>query len=213
MAASKVGKVTTSGVITEYDSPIAGGYFFGITTGPDGNVWYAGSAANKIGMVTTTGVFSEYDSPTPSGGPVGIIQGSNYDLWYLESDGNNVVRISDPTWVPSTPSPSPSTSTTTTPSDESDGEATLTSTPLTLPDTGNLTLLLPIALAILATGGYIVFDWHRHRRPLREEDPQVKYGISHHLQVVTLPKLRYHIMPPKAATNANQKIPSQLVKK
>ena len=45
---SRIGRITTSGVITEFPVPTAGNPN-GITAGPDGNLWFADYGADKIG--------------------------------------------------------------------------------------------------------------------------------------------------------------------
>jgi len=62
--AGKIGRITTSGVITEYAIPTANSYPYGITTGPDGAVWFTEVNAQKIGRITTDGLVTEY----PAGG-------------------------------------------------------------------------------------------------------------------------------------------------
>ena len=48
----KVGRITTSGTITEFPTPSAPSAPFGIITGPDGNLWFAEDRANKIAFIT-----------------------------------------------------------------------------------------------------------------------------------------------------------------
>jgi hypothetical protein len=48
---SKIGRVTTSGVITEFAIPTAG-YVEGLTAGPDGAIWFAEYQAGKIGRMS-----------------------------------------------------------------------------------------------------------------------------------------------------------------
>lgn len=51
--------------------------------------------------------------------------------------------------------------------------------------------LLPIPLALLAGFVYLVWDWRRHRAPLKAENPNQHYTLWHHIKVVTLPVLSY----------------------
>ena len=48
---NKIGRITTSGAITEYPVPTAGSGPYGITAGPDGALWFADEGANRIGEV------------------------------------------------------------------------------------------------------------------------------------------------------------------
>jgi hypothetical protein len=50
--ANNIGRITTAGVIGEFSIPTAHSHPFGITTGPDGNLWFAETAAGKIGRLT-----------------------------------------------------------------------------------------------------------------------------------------------------------------
>jgi streptogramin lyase len=50
MTSSKVGKITTSGTITEYALPASSGPHE-IAAGPDGNLWFTDYATSKIGTM------------------------------------------------------------------------------------------------------------------------------------------------------------------
>ncbi len=78
-------------------------------------------------------------------------------------------------------------------SDNSSGLGTPASSVLgILPVTGP-TIFIPFALALLTTFAYIVWDWRRHLKPLREQNPQVHYTLPHHIKVVTMPKVQYRL--------------------
>lgn len=62
-----------------------------------------------------------------------------------------------------------------------------------LPETGVPYWFLPVPLALLFTAIYVIYDWRRHRKPLVEQDPSVRYTIWHHLRVVTIPLFKYRI--------------------
>jgi streptogramin lyase len=53
--------------ITELTIPTPGSLPRGITTGPDGRVWFTENAKDKIGAVTPSGMFTEYDLPAGTG--------------------------------------------------------------------------------------------------------------------------------------------------
>jgi virginiamycin B lyase len=42
--------MTPDGVLTEYDVPTSNSVPFGITTGPDNNIWFAENVGNKIAL-------------------------------------------------------------------------------------------------------------------------------------------------------------------
>src|ERR1019366_3520028 len=55
-AASNIGRITTSGSVTEY--PVAAPNS-SITTGPDGALWFTEFGGNKIGRITIGGAVTE----------------------------------------------------------------------------------------------------------------------------------------------------------
>ena len=94
-AAGKVGKITTSGTITEYSlpekefsDPTA------IAVGPDKNLWVTGRV-NHLWRITTSGEITEYTHSLPEklpqteGGPTGITAGPDGNLWI--SDGESMI--------------------------------------------------------------------------------------------------------------------------
>jgi streptogramin lyase len=87
----KIAKITTSGVITEYD--VTGVSPHGITSGPDGNLWFTENNTNKIGKITTSGVITEYVIPTSSSAPEIITSGPDGNLWFTESNTNKIAKI------------------------------------------------------------------------------------------------------------------------
>jgi virginiamycin B lyase len=97
--ANKIGRITTAGVITEFPIPTANSQPNGITTGPDGNLWFAetgtGPGLGGIGRMTTEGVFTEYRLGLTQSQPYGITSGPGGALWYTatERNGNRVGSI------------------------------------------------------------------------------------------------------------------------
>jgi virginiamycin B lyase len=91
--ANKIGRITTSGVITEFPVGSIGLYYGWITAGPDGALWFTESAANKIGRITTAGVLSEFPVPTANSAPTGIALGPDGNLWFSEVSANNIGRV------------------------------------------------------------------------------------------------------------------------
>ena len=82
--------------ITEYGGLTAGSNPYGITTGPDGALWFTEWNAGQIGRIDpTTHAVTEYGGLT-GGGPYGITTGSDGALWFAEYFGNQIGRI-DPT--------------------------------------------------------------------------------------------------------------------
>jgi streptogramin lyase len=61
----------------------------GITTGPDGNLWFTESRGNAIGRITPSGAVTVFALPDPGNLPVGneptdIITGPDGNLWFIE---------------------------------------------------------------------------------------------------------------------------------
>ena len=68
----------------------------GITTGPDGNVWYTGYTGNSIARVTPTGVLTVFPVPTSGSLPYEITTGPDGNLWFTEYTGNKIVKATVP---------------------------------------------------------------------------------------------------------------------
>jgi virginiamycin B lyase len=95
VSAPAVSAGSQAGVFTNYQGTgIAGP--LGLTTGPDGSVWFTNSNNNSIGRITTAGVISNYTDPTISH-PVGIALASDGALWFTNAPGvggtNSIGRI------------------------------------------------------------------------------------------------------------------------
>src|SRR6266496_1784022 len=70
--------VAAAQTVTEF--PIPSGFGSkAITTGPDGNLWFA--EYTKVGRVTPSGVITLYDTPTFSAFNFGIAAGPDGNLW------------------------------------------------------------------------------------------------------------------------------------
>lgn len=89
------------GDITVFTTGYTGGtYFGGITTGPDGNLWFTKqtgpSPQHQIGRMTPTGTYTFFgDEMTvqPGANIEGITAGSDGNLWFTELDTGDVGRI------------------------------------------------------------------------------------------------------------------------
>jgi hypothetical protein len=74
-------KLTTSPFTTSdisIPTPSSGPNPIGITTGPDGNLWFIESNTNKIGRMTPGGAFAEFDAPTLGFSLWGIAAGARH---------------------------------------------------------------------------------------------------------------------------------------
>jgi virginiamycin B lyase len=82
---NSIGRITTSGAISEFPIPTANAGVNGATAGPDGALWFTELSGNKIGRITTQGTITEYPLPTLGGSPVGIAAGPDGALWFVEA--------------------------------------------------------------------------------------------------------------------------------
>jgi virginiamycin B lyase len=85
--AARVGKISPSGAVTEYDVAASDVGIYGITGGPDGNVWFTEFGGNNIGVITPEGRVTEYPIPTRGASPYGIVTGRDGNLWFVEQPG------------------------------------------------------------------------------------------------------------------------------
>jgi virginiamycin B lyase len=89
---SKIGRITTAGVVTEYATPTANSGPFSITVGSDNNLWFTEFNAGKIGKITTAGVITEYTSSSFFR-PWNITSGPDGALWFTDNSSGAVGRL------------------------------------------------------------------------------------------------------------------------
>ena len=90
--AGTIGRLSTSGALTTFSSPSIS-FPDGITSGPDGALWFTNSASNSIGRITTSGVVSNYSDPSVDANPTAITTGPDGALWFTNSGSNSIGRI------------------------------------------------------------------------------------------------------------------------
>jgi virginiamycin B lyase len=91
----KIALLDESATFTEFPLPNAGSEPYGITFGPDGNLWFTeyATGANKIGRYDpSTANFAEFAIPTASALATSIVLGSDGALWFTESGTNRIGR-------------------------------------------------------------------------------------------------------------------------
>jgi streptogramin lyase len=88
---NNIGRITTSGAITEFAALTTNSEPWGITAGPDGNLWFTERAGQNIGRITTQGVITEFVIPNATNCSPDIVAGSDGNLWFTEC--NNIGRI------------------------------------------------------------------------------------------------------------------------
>ena len=80
--------------IAEHAVPTANSSPVGITTGPDGNVWFTEYAVGQIGkMNPSTYAVTEYALPASNSGPDGITAGPDGNIWFTEYNADKIGMI------------------------------------------------------------------------------------------------------------------------
>lgn len=94
-SASKIGRVTTDGMLEEFTvrTETGPGDPQEITAGPDGALWFTESAADRIGLISIGGGVVQFVLPTGGAQPRGIAAGPDGALWFTESAGDKIGRI------------------------------------------------------------------------------------------------------------------------
>lgn len=64
----------------------------GITAGPDGALWFAGSGDFSVWRITTPGVATAYPTPTYGSEVQDVAKVPDGDLWFTEFGGNKIGR-------------------------------------------------------------------------------------------------------------------------
>ena len=82
-------------VVTEFSAGItAGAAPYGITAGPDGNLWFTEEGGNRIGRITPSGVVTEFSAGITANAQLEFITpGPDGNLWFTEQSGNRIGRI------------------------------------------------------------------------------------------------------------------------
>jgi streptogramin lyase len=97
---NRIGRITTSGAVTEFDLPRANVGANDITAGPDGALWFTEYKGNAIGRITTDGKVTEYAIPTANSSPWGIAAGPDGKIWFTEYGADKIGRLDPATAVP-----------------------------------------------------------------------------------------------------------------
>jgi sugar lactone lactonase YvrE len=88
---AQIGRITTTGAITEFPVPGAS-LAAGISAGPDDALWFTQSP-NIIGRMTTAGEVTQFQTPTAASMPTYVVAGPDGALWFTESSANQIGRI------------------------------------------------------------------------------------------------------------------------
>ena len=94
LSANKIGRITSTGVISEFSIPTPDSFPQSIALGADGNLWFTERNVGKIGRITPLGVITEFPIPTPDRYPLSIASGPDGRLWFcLSAAGSRVGRM------------------------------------------------------------------------------------------------------------------------
>lgn len=103
-------RVDAQDTLTITEFPIVNGNTpYGITAGPDGNLWFTEYYGNKIGKITSGGVITMFLIPTSLSSPEGITAGPDGNIWFTENSANKIGRITSSGVITEFPIPSSNT--------------------------------------------------------------------------------------------------------
>ena len=90
---SSTADATTGGpVVSEFETGLTSGVsLWGITSGPDGNLWFTEESHNAVGRITPGAVITEFSAGFPTGSPRGIVTGPDGNLWVAMAGGNGAI--------------------------------------------------------------------------------------------------------------------------
>ncbi len=85
-------------MVTEFTGGVTPGFSFdsepfGITAGPDGNLWFTEYRGSRIARITPAGVVTEFSLPAPNRQPSHITAGPDGNLWFTEGSPGGIGRI------------------------------------------------------------------------------------------------------------------------
>ena len=91
--AGKIGRITLSGVVTEFAIPTGSSGPDSITRGSDGNLWFTEGNSAKIGRITPSGAVTEFGLSDSNATPYSIVSGPDGNLWFTEFAIGKIGRI------------------------------------------------------------------------------------------------------------------------
>jgi streptogramin lyase len=78
--------------VAEFDDGLTAGVaLWGITAGPDGNLWFSEESNNAVGRITPSAVITEFSAGFPTGSPRGIVTGPDGNLWVAMAGGDGAI--------------------------------------------------------------------------------------------------------------------------
>jgi virginiamycin B lyase len=88
-----IGRITMNGTFSHFNLTTVEAFPQGITTGPDGNLWYVDYSANLVGRMTPSGNVTTFGLPHPKSYPMDIVSGPDGNLWFTEEGRDIIGRI------------------------------------------------------------------------------------------------------------------------
>lgn len=82
-----------AGTTREFPIPTPSSRPVGISSGPDGSLWFTEDRGNAIGRITTGGSIREFTVPTAACIPFGIASGPDGNVWFTEYNSDKIGRI------------------------------------------------------------------------------------------------------------------------
>lgn len=89
----QIGRITTGGSVTEFHINTTNSGPAGITSGPDGNLWFTLHLGNAIERITPSGAVSAFAIPTANSRSEGITGGLDGNVWFAETLTSKIGRI------------------------------------------------------------------------------------------------------------------------
>lgn len=93
LTSGSVSRVTPSGAITGFAGDTSNSSPLGITTGPDGNLWFTDPATNAVVRMTTAGALTVFPIPTPDSEPSSITSGPDGKVWFVERNPGRIATV------------------------------------------------------------------------------------------------------------------------
>lgn len=150
-----IGRITTTGQVSQLPVPTEHGWPWGIAAGSEGDMWFTESGGSKIGQVAPDGQIKEFHLSSLAGGPEGIAAGPDGDIWFTERSEDRIGRITPQGQVTEIPTPGGSTL----PAEIALGsDGNLWFTEMGVGDIGRITSN-PLAVEIITTRALVHHGW------------------------------------------------------
>lgn len=93
---SKIVRITSAGVMTEFPSQGLPVNIGSLTIGPDNNLWFTGGGfdqGGEVGYITSAGHIKEFPLPKSTTDPYSITTGPDGNLWFTDGNPSQVSTI------------------------------------------------------------------------------------------------------------------------